>query len=178
MTPRPDHRRPAAAFAVLFVVAMLVLGNGLRAHAEVGTWVVAGDPVLPRVVQILVSPPGDRPSQGPAKPVVGPRHRSPLAVGSRGRRSPRATMGRAPHDAVPARRTRAGHRSGPAEADGSAGRPEGHAAGPVRSAPWRAVGHSHRAAGHVVRQQSRRMPGGHGVGAGHLRTHGHHGSGR
>lgn len=67
MSPHHDHRRPLVAFVALFVIAMLVLGNGLRARAADGSmWAL--ERVRPYVVRAVghVSPAGPSQAQHPS----------------------------------------------------------------------------------------------------------------
>ncbi|MGN6129874.1 MAG: hypothetical protein ACTHOK_05985 [Nocardioidaceae bacterium] len=69
MSPRHDHRGPAAAFVVLFLVAVLVMGNQMLARAVGGTTYLAFDRA-PRVLLAVRPAPHDvRPSSRAPRPV-------------------------------------------------------------------------------------------------------------
>ena len=48
MPPRIDHKKPAAAFALLCVIAVVVLGNGMRARAAEPSWLAS----LPAILRL------------------------------------------------------------------------------------------------------------------------------
>ncbi len=146
MSPRHDHRKPAVAFAVLFVVALLVLGNGMRARAVGGSLQVAGRVtldvravrgVLPARARLVSrSVPATQPSLArvlePALPAASPRSSAP----ARSYRRPDTNLSRSTdrHPVPPSAGTPQ-RRHGPHRADHDRGRAHRTTPGADRDQP-------------------------------------------
>lgn len=137
LSPRVDHRKPAIAFAVLLVVAAVVVGNGLRADAQMLQRLWAG--VIGAHATVTGAEPSgqhtlDEPAARPSPPGTSTHEREAADHGERRVAQSRSLPGTRRHP----------------PAGEEAGRPDPPAAG-VRghAAPGRAHGHARGTRGPV-----------------------------
>lgn len=182
MSPRHDHRGPAVAFVVLFLVAVLVMGDQMLARAVGGTTYLAFDRA-PRVLLAV------RPAPREVRPAAAVRVVATLTADVASvvleRDAVRPVVPRATHDDGP--RTQAPRRearvarpavSSEHRAEGRSGQPPARQPRHVRTRPHRWLSHArgtHHASpparGHSAGQQSAAR---HGGGS----HHGHPSAGR
>ncbi|HET7682787.1 MAG TPA: hypothetical protein VFK34_03870 [Marmoricola sp.] len=133
MSPRYDHRGPAVAFVVLFLVAVLVMGNQMLARAVGGTTYLAFDRAPRVLLAVRPAPRAVRPAPAPAVPTL------MAAVAAAPHVAGRATG----HRVVPPSPRRALQASGEGAVQGPARRPGHRAVHRGRGPHHRGVAHRH-----------------------------------